>query len=145
MKRQHLVILLALVIVGMTGLVLSSMTFLNGTAYGIRYAQEPSTVALVGMDPATGNELMRVEQKGFTDPEAYATGSWSKDCVVVRIQDGNKFELWQVDVAGKKQAQRLQMEGYGRLGEYGDVSAVWQGPNLALWAHEKRLFASPAK
>jgi hypothetical protein len=97
------------------------------------------------MDPVTGNELMRVEEKGYTDAEAYVERSWSKDCVVVRIQDGNKFEVWQVDVAAKKRVQRLRMEGYGRLGEYGDVSAVWQGPNLAMWTYEKRKFTGAGK
>jgi hypothetical protein len=30
------------------------------------------------------------------------------------------------------------LAGHGRLGEYGDVSMVWQGPRLAVWAFEKR-------
>jgi hypothetical protein len=121
------------------------MTFLGGKVYGIKYEMGGAAVVLVGMDPGTGNELMRVEEKGFTEPEAYVERSWSKNCVVVRIQDGNKYELWQVDVAAQKRVQRLQMEGYGRLGEYGDASAVWQGPRLALWTHEKRKFTSPTR
>jgi hypothetical protein len=58
----------------------------------------------------------------------------------VRIQDGNKFQVWQVDVKEKKIVQKLEAEGYGRLGEYGDASMAWQGPHLAIWAFEKRRF-----
>jgi hypothetical protein len=32
----------------------------------------------------------------------------------------------------------MMLEGYGRLGEYGDVSAVWQGPYQAIWGFENR-------
>jgi hypothetical protein len=128
-----------------TGLVLGSMVFLGGKAYGIRYEMGSSSVVLVGMDPATGNELMRVEQKGYTDPEAYVEASPSKDCVVVRVQDGHKFEVWQVDVVGKKLVQKLSLEGFGRLGEYGGASAVWQGPHLGIWTHEKRKYTAAAK
>jgi outer membrane protein assembly factor BamB len=126
-----------------TGLVLSSMVFVGGKVYGIKYEMGGGSVILVGMDPDTGNELMRVEQKGYSDPEAYVEQSWSKNCVVVRIQDGNKFELWHVDVGSGKMIHRLQLEGYGRLGEYGDVSAIWQGPYLGLWAYEKRKYLTP--
>jgi hypothetical protein len=119
------------------------MVFLDGTAYGIRYEMGSASVTLVGMDPATGNELMQVREAGFDEPEADVEPSWSRDCVVVRIQDGNKFELWHVDVKQKKIVQRLKLEGYGRLGEYGDVSAVWQGPYQAMWAFEKRKFTTP--
>ncbi len=126
-----------------TGLVLSSMTFVNGKPYGIKYEMSSTMVTLVGMDPVSGNELLKVQQKGFSDPEAYVEPSWSKDCVVVRIQDGNKFELWQVDVKAKKIVQRIQQEGYGRLGNYGDASAVWQGPYMCLWAFEKRKLSKP--
>jgi hypothetical protein len=128
-----------------TGLVLSSMVFINGTAYGIKYEMGSTTVALVGMDPASGDETMRIEQKGYTEPEAYVEPSWSKNCVTVRIQDGNKFEVWLVDVSSKKLVQRLQFEGYGRLGEYGESSAIWQGPYSAIWTYEKRKFTSPAQ
>jgi len=58
--------------------------------------------------------------------------------VVVHLQDGNKFELWQVDTRAGKIVQRVRIEGYGRLGQDGDVSMVWQGPDLAVWAFEKR-------
>jgi outer membrane protein assembly factor BamB len=125
------------------GLVLSSMQFVDGTVYGIRYRMGSTDVDLVGMDPGSGNELMSVKRGGYESPEAYVEPSWSKDCVVVRIQDGNRFELWQVDVKQKKIVQRMQLEGYGRLGEYGDVSAVWQGPHLALWSFETRKFTTP--
>ena len=121
-----------------TGLVLSSMVFVDGKAYGIKYEMGSSSVCVVGMDPASGNEIMRVEQSGYQDPEAYVEKSWSEGCVAVRVQDGNKFEVWQVDVKGKKLVRRVQLTGYGRLGEYGDVSAAWQGPYQALWAFEKR-------
>jgi hypothetical protein len=100
-------------------------------------------VSLVGMDPATGNEVMRVEQKGYTEPEACVEASASKDCVAVRVQDGNRFEVWQVDVASQKLVQKLSMEGHGRLGEYGEASAVWQGPYLAVWTHEERKHSLP--
>jgi hypothetical protein len=119
------------------------MVFLDGKVYGIHYEMSPSVVTLVGMDPATGNEVMRIEQKGYTDPEAYVEPSASKDCVVVRVQDGNRIEVWQVDVASKKLVQKLSMEGYGRLGEYGEASAVWQGPYLGVWTHEKRKHTVP--
>jgi hypothetical protein len=119
------------------------MVFVGGKVYGIKYEMGGGSVILVGMDPDTGNELMRVEQKGYSDPEAYVEQSWSKNCVVVRIQDGNKFELWHVDVGSGKMIHRLQLEGYGRLGEYGDVSAIWQGPYLGLWAYEKRKYLTP--
>jgi hypothetical protein len=128
-----------------TGLLLGSMTFLGGKVYGIRYEMGSSAVALVGMDPATGNELMRVEQKGYTDPEAYVEASASKDCVTVRVQDGGRFEVWQVDVAGGKLVQKVVQGGNGRLGEYGEASAVWQGPHLAIWAYEKRRYTVPGK
>jgi hypothetical protein len=126
-----------------TGLVLSSMVFVDGTAYGIRYEMGASTVTLVGMDTVTGNEVMSVKEKGYDDAEAYVEPSWSKDCVAVRIQDGNKFEVWQVDVKAKKLVRKTRLEGYGRLGEYGDASAVWQGPYQAIWAYEKRKLAAP--
>ena len=126
-----------------TGLILGSMVFLGGKAYGIRYEMGSAVVSLVGMDPATGNEVMRIEQKGYTEPEAYVEASASKDCVAVRVQDGNRFEVWQVDVAAQKLVQKLSMEGYGRLGEYGEASAVWQGPYLAVWTHEKRKHSVP--
>ena len=84
-----------------TGLVLGSMVFLNGKVYGLRYEMGSTVVSLVGMDPATGNEIMRVEQKGYTEPEAYVEASAAKDCVAVRVQDGNRFEVWQVDVAAR--------------------------------------------
>jgi hypothetical protein len=61
---------------------------------------------------------------------------------VVRVQDGNRFELWQVDVKKKALARKLVLTGYGRLGEYGDVSAAAQGPHLALWAHELHKFVA---
>jgi hypothetical protein len=128
-----------------TGLVLGSMTFVGGKAYGIRYEMGSSSVILVGMDPATGNELIRVEQKGYTDPEAYVEASPSKGCVVVRVQDGHRFEVWQVDVAGGKLVQKLSMNGFGRLGEYGGASAVWQGPQLAIWTYEKRKYTTATK
>jgi hypothetical protein len=128
-----------------TGLVLSSMVFLNGTVYGIKYEMGATGVALVGMDPVSGNETMRIEQKGYTEPEAWVEPSWSTNGVTVRIQDGNAFEVWQVDVAAKKRVQRLQLQGYGRLGEYGETSAVWQGPYSAIWSYEKRKFTTPAK
>jgi hypothetical protein len=121
------------------------MAFLSGRAYGIRYEMGSSVVAVVGLDPATGNEVMRVEQKGYTDPEAYVEASASKDCVAVRVQDGNRFEVWQVDVAAQKLVQKLSMEGHGRLGEYGEASALWQGPYLAVWTHEKRKHSVPGK
>jgi hypothetical protein len=63
--------------------------------------------------------------------------------VTVRIQDGNKFEIWQVDVAAKKIVQKVRVEGYGRLGEYGDASMVWQGPYHAVWAFDKRKLTTP--
>ena len=69
--------------------------------------------------------------------------SLSKNCVTARVQDGNKFEIWTVDVAAKKIAQKLQLAGYGRLGEYGEASAAWQGPYSAIWTYEKRRFSSP--
>jgi hypothetical protein len=128
-----------------TGLVLGSMVFLEGKAYGIRYEMSSSSVVLVGMDPATGNELMKVEQKGYTDPEAYAEASPSKGCVTVRVQDGHRFEVWQVDVVAGKLVQKLELSGFGRLGEYGGASAVWQGPHLAVWTHEKRKYTVPGK
>jgi outer membrane protein assembly factor BamB len=121
-----------------TGLVLSSMAFVEGKVYGVKYEVGASTVSLVGMDPVSGNEIMKVEQSGYQDPEAYVERCWSRDCVTVRVQDGNKFEVWQVDVKGKKLARKLQLAGYGRLGEYGDMSAAWQGPYQALWGFEKR-------
>jgi hypothetical protein len=126
-----------------TGLVLSSMAFVGGNVYGIKYEMGASSVNLVGMDPQSGNEVMKVSQKGYDDPEAYVEPSWSKNCVTVRIQDGNKFEVWQVDVKAKKLVQKTALEGYGRLGEYGDASAVWQGPYQALWAFEKRKVSTP--
>ncbi len=126
-----------------TGLVLSSMVFVDGTAYGIKYEMGASTVTLVGLDPKTGNETMSIREKGYDDAEAYVEPSWSKGCVAVRIQDGNKFEVWQVDVKAKKLVKKIRLEGYGRLGEYGDASAVWQGPYQAIWAYEKRKVAGP--
>ncbi len=127
------------------GLVLSSMVFVDNVAYGIRYEMGGSSVTLVGMDPASGKQLMEIRETGYTDPEAYVEPSWSAGCVVVRIQDGNRFELWQVDVKQKKIAQKLTLEAVGRLGEYGDVSAVWQGPYLALWGFETRRFTRPSR
>jgi hypothetical protein len=126
-----------------TGLVLSSMTFIDGKAYGIKYQMGATSVELVGMDPQSGNQVMKVKEGGFGDPEAYVEPSWSKGCVTVRIQDGNKFEVWQVDVNAKKIVQKTQIEGYGRLGEYGDASFVAQGPYQALWAFEKRKLTVP--
>ncbi|MFC1672196.1 hypothetical protein ACFL01_03570, partial [Planctomycetota bacterium] len=121
-----------------TGLVLSSMTFVNGKAYGIKYEMGSTSVTLIGMDPGSGNEIMQVKEGGYGDPEAYVESSWSKNCITVRVQDGNKFEVWQVDVNAKKIVQKIDIEGYGRLGEYGDASALWQGPYHALWAFENR-------
>ncbi|MFC1671925.1 PQQ-binding-like beta-propeller repeat protein, partial [Planctomycetota bacterium] len=121
-----------------TGLVLGSMVFVDGGAYGIKYEMGAAAVTLVGMDPTTGNETMQIREKGYDEPEAYVEPSWSKGCVAVRIQDGNKFEVWQVDVKAKKIVQKLELPGYGRLGEYGDASAVWQGPHQAVWAFDKR-------
>jgi hypothetical protein len=104
-----------------------------------------TAVTVVGMDPKTGNPVMEVKVSGYDAPEAYMEPSWSKDCVAVRVQDGNKFEVWQVDVKQKKLVRQLKLEGYGRLGEYGDVSAVWQGPHLGLWTLKKRAYtAAPA-
>lgn len=123
--------------------VLGSMVFVGGKVYGIRYEMGSSTVALVGMDPETGNELMRVEQKGYEDPEAYVEPSASENCVVVRVQAGNRYEVWQVDVAAGKLVQKLSVAGHGRLGQYGDVSAVWQGPHLAIWTHPSRHYTAP--
>jgi outer membrane protein assembly factor BamB len=123
-----------------TGLILSSMVFIDGKVYGIKYQMGATSVALVGMDPMTGKEIMQVKSRGYDEPEAYVEPSWSKNCVVVRIQDGNKFQVWQVDVKEKKIVQKLETEGYGRLGEYGDASMTWQGPHLALWTFEKRKF-----
>lgn len=128
-----------------TGLVFGSMVFVAGNAYGVRYEMGSTTVALVGMDSASGNEIMRVEEKGYEEPEAFVEPSWSKNCVTVRIQDGNKFEVWQVDVVAKKLVQRLQCQGYGRLGEYGETSAIWQGPYSAIWTYEKRVISAPVK
>jgi hypothetical protein len=128
-----------------TGLVLSSMTFRDGIAYGIRYEMGATGVALVGMDPVTGNEILRVEQKGYAEPEAWVEPSWSTNCVAVRVQDGNAFDLWQVDVKTQKRVQHLQAPGYGRLGEYGETSAVWQGPHFVLWSYENRFFTTPGK
>ena len=91
-----------------TGLLLGSMTFLDGIAYGIKYEMGSTSVELVGMDPATGKQVMSLKEGGFEAPEAYVEPSWSKGCVVVRIQDGDKFELWQVDVNKKQLVQRLQ-------------------------------------
>jgi hypothetical protein len=119
------------------------MTFVDGNAYGVKYEMGATSVTLVGMDPKTGNEIMNVKQKGFDEPEAYVEPSWSKGCVTVRVQDGNKFEVWQVDTKTKKVTQRLQLAGYGRLGEYGDASAIWQGPYHAIWAFENRKVTSP--
>jgi outer membrane protein assembly factor BamB len=127
------------------GLVLSSMVFVDGVAYGIRYEMGSSGVELVGMDLGTGNEVLSVKQTGYQDPEAVVENSSSRDCVVVRVQDGNRFELWQVDVKKKALARKLVLTGYGRLGEYGDVSAAAQGPHLALWAHELHKFVSGPK
>jgi hypothetical protein len=125
-----------------TGLVLTSMQFIGGEVYGIKYQMGGTSVVLVGMDPASGNEIMNVGEKGFSDPEAYVEPSWSAGCVNVRIQDGNRFELWQVDVKAKKIVQRLKLEGYGRLGEYGDCSMAWQGPYHAIWAFDKRILTT---
>jgi len=125
-----------------TGLVLTSMTFVDGKVYGIRYEMGASTITLVGMDPSSGNELMKLEQPGYQDPETCVERSWSRGCITVRVQDGNKFEVWQVDAKGGKLLRKLELQGYGRLGEYGDVSAVWQGPYQALWAFDKRKFTS---
>jgi hypothetical protein len=63
--------------------------------------------------------------------------------VVVRVRDGNRFELWQVDVKQRKIVQKLTIEGHGRFGEYGGVSAALQGPHMALWAHEHKRFTKP--
>jgi hypothetical protein len=126
-----------------TGLILSSMTFVGGTAFGVKYEMNAANVTLVGMDPKTGNQVLEVTEKGYSAPEAYVEASLSKDCVVVRIQDGNNFELWQVDVKAKKAVQKLKLGGYGRLGEYGDASMGWQGPHLALWTYEKRKLNKP--
>jgi len=123
-----------------TGLILSSMVFIDGIVYGVKYQMGATTISLVGMDPVTGKEVMEVKAGGYGEPEAYVESSWSKDCVVVRVQDGNKFEVWQVDVKEKKIVQKLAAEGYGRLGEYGDASMAWQGPHLALWTFENRKF-----
>jgi hypothetical protein len=128
-----------------TGLVLGSMEFVDGIAYGVKYEMGATTVTLVGMDPKSGNEVMRIREKGYEDPEAYVEPSWSKGCVNVRIQDGNKFEVWQVDVKAKKLVQRTRLEGYGRLGEYGDASAVWQGPHQVVWAFDKRKVTRSGK
>ncbi|MFO7899276.1 MAG: PQQ-binding-like beta-propeller repeat protein, partial [Planctomycetota bacterium] len=128
-----------------TGLVLSSMTFLDGKVYGIKYQMGTTSVELVGMDPASGEQVMKVKESGYDAPEACVEPSWSEECVVVRIQDGNRFELWQVDVKAGKIVQRLALKGYGRLGEYGDVSMVWQGPYQAIWAFDSRKFTVPAK
>jgi hypothetical protein len=127
-----------------TGLVLSSMTFLDGKVYGVKYQMGATSVELVGMDPKSGNQIMSVKVKGYGDPEAYVEPSWSEGCVTVRVQDGNKFEVWQVDVKAKKLAQQLKAKGYGRLGEYGDASAVWQGPYHAIWTFESRLLTTKA-
>ncbi len=126
-----------------TGLVLSSMTFLKGTVYGVKYEMSSSVVTIVGMDPNSGKMTMQVSEKGFEDPEVLVEPSLSKNCIVVRIQDGNKFHLWQIDVITKKIVQKLSSEGYGRLGEYGDASMVWQGPYLALWTFENRVLSKP--
>jgi hypothetical protein len=127
-----------------TGLVLSSMTFLDGKVYGIKYEMGASRVELVGMDPQTGNEIMKVKQSGYEDPEAYVYPSWSKGCISVQIQDGNKFEVWLVDVKGKKLVRKLHQKGYGRLGEYGDVSMARQGPYRGIWAFENRILTTSA-
>jgi hypothetical protein len=126
-----------------TGLVLGSMEFVDGIAYGVKYEMGATTVTLVGMDPKSGNEVMKIREKGYEEPEAYVEPSWSKGCVNVRIQDGNKFEVWQVDVKAKKLVQKTRLEGYGRLGEYGDASAVWQGPYQVVWAFATRKITKP--
>ena len=118
------------------------MTFVDGVAYGIRYEMGATSVEVVGMDPATGNQVMSVKESGYQSPIASVERSWSGNGVVVRIQNGNRFELWQVDVKSKKRVQRLTLEGYGQLGEYGETSAAWQGPYLALWAHVKHAFTT---
>jgi hypothetical protein len=118
------------------------MVFVDGIPYGIKYEMGATTISLIGMDPKSGNEVMKVAQKGYDTPEAYVEPSWSKNCLTVRVQDGNKFEVWQVDVKAKKIVQKLTMEGYGRLGEYGDASAVWQGPYHAIWTFEKRALTT---
>jgi hypothetical protein len=126
-----------------TGLVFSSMTFVDGRVYGVKYMMGATSIELVGMDPKTGNQIMSVKERGYGDPEAYVEPSWSKGCVTVRIQDGNKFEVWQVDVNAKKIVQKFRTEGYGRLGEYGDASMAWQGPYHAIWAFDKRKLTTP--
>ena len=64
--------------------------------------------------------------------------------MTVRIQDGNRFELWQADVKAKKLVRKMSITGYGRLGEYGDVSMAWQGPYQTIWTFENRMFTSSA-
>jgi hypothetical protein len=126
-----------------TGLVLGSIEFVDGIAYGVKYEMGATTVTLVGMDPKSGNEVMKIREKGYEEPEAYVEPSWSRNCVNVRIQDCNRFEVWQVDVKAKKIVQKLCLEGYGRMGEYGDASVAWQGPYQAIWAFENRKLTSP--
>jgi outer membrane protein assembly factor BamB len=128
-----------------TGLVLTSMTFLDGKVYGIRHRAGTSSVDLVGMDPDTGNQTMKVSETGYQSPEAHVEPSWSEGCVTVRVQDGNNFEVWQVDTRGKRLVRKLKQTGYGRLGAYGDTSAAWQGPYQAIWAFAERVLTTPRK
>jgi len=127
-----------------TGLVLASMVFRDGVACGIKYEMGSQAVELVGVDLKSGNQVVSVRQTGYEAPEACVEPSWCENCVTVRIQDGNKFGIWRVDVRAGKIAQKTSIQCYGRFGNYGEVSAVWQGPYQALWAFENRKFVRSA-
>jgi hypothetical protein len=124
-----------------TGLVLSSMVYVDGKMYGIKYQMNAATVELVGVDPVSGNEVLKIEEKGYAEPEAEVLPSRSAGCVGVRVKDGENFEIWLVDVKAKKLVRKMQLTAYGRWGNYGEASGATQGPYLGIWAYERRKLA----
>ena len=118
---------------------------LDGKTYGVKYEMNAATISIVGVDGESGNQVMALTpEKGYEDPEVTLENSLSKGCVTVRVQDRNKFEVWQVDATGKgRLVRKLDLVGYGRLGGYGDASLGGQGPYQCVWTYEKRKLARP--
>jgi outer membrane protein assembly factor BamB len=119
-----------------------SMVISGDTLYGIK--DHPGQgFYFAAMDCKTGKNRFRPkEQKGYGGkPGAALFGSLYGDCLVVKVQDRQDFELRAFSTKGKL-LQTVKVKGTGSFGEHGRASATVQNGTLLLFGKKELVTAT---
>jgi hypothetical protein len=120
---------------------------LNGDAVVGLYhpKEESSALHVLGHRLDDGKPLFKQVQRGFNRPQTWLPGPVRGGYLVVHVSDEQKRSLLVVEAAGGKIVHKVEVKGFGRWGQYGQVSHAVQGAYLVVLSDRELTVASPAK